>query len=133
MLRYQGKTIQDGEYLGFTFTDKDFIKIRKHFRQNSTGLYKSTSDGEIPRDKLPLHERYSARNFSLSDVFGILENEEAKTVDCDWYHNIDNWDDYCGYLASREKEQISRPSKLLLSYREFNRVGRDSEEPESID
>ena len=130
MLRHQGKTVQDGEYLGFTFTDKDFVAIRKHFRQNSTGMYKSTLDGSIPRDKLPLHERYSARNFSLEEVFEILENGDTKTVDCVWYNKIDNWESYCSYLGSGEKDKISRPSKLLFSYREFNRVGQDSEEPE---
>ena len=71
-LTYKDRTVRDGEYLGFTFTDKDFVAIRKHFRQNSTGMYKSTLDGSIPRDKLPLHERYSARNFSLEEVFEIL-------------------------------------------------------------
>ena len=85
-----GKTVADGEYLGFTFSPEEFKTYRRHLRRSSTGGYEK-ADGEIPTTKLPLEERYSARHFSLDKVFGIAHTNETKLVNIPDYFNVDSW------------------------------------------
>jgi len=120
-----GKTIKDGEYLGFTFNSEQFIEIRKSFRKNATGMFKNSTTG-IPQDKLPIEERYSARFFFLEDVFGSLEFDNQQILKLPWYHKIDNWENYCSFMSSDDKHQISRPPKYILDYHEWNPIGKDN-------
>ena len=122
---HHGRTIKEGEYLGFTFNSEQFIQIRKSFRKNATGMFKNTTAG-IPKEKLPIEERYSARFFSLQDVFGQLEFDKEDVVELPWYHKINNWENYCSFLSSKEKDEISRPPKYILDYHEWNKIGEDN-------
>ena len=122
-LTYNNKSVKDNQYTGFTFKPEDFIKFRKNLREKGTGAYTSNLENGMPREKLSVEERYSARFFELSDVFDIY-NLETK-VDLPWYHPIDNWENYCAFLSSKEREQIKTPSKDILSFREMNLIGHD--------
>ena len=122
---YLGKTIKDGEYLGFTFNSEQFIKIRKSFRKNATGMFKNSTEG-IPKEKLPIEQRYSARFFSLKDVFGSLEFSKEQMFCLPWYYKIDNWEDYRQFMSSPESKDISRPPKYILDYHEWNPIGEDN-------
>ena len=117
-LTFKGQSIKNNNYLGFTFDAEDFKACRRIIRKE--GTHKHTSDGE----KLPLHERYSARNFSLDTVFkaAIMEGE----VEVDWYHDIGSWDGYQKFLSSPEGKSLVRPDKM--KYKEWNPIGYDEVE-----
>ena len=127
-LSREGKTIKDGEYLGFTFNESDYKKFREVIRKG-TGAYVAGQvfkNGRGPTKKLSIEERWSAKNFTLKDVFTNIDIENCKFVELDWYFNIDNWEKYCYYMGS--EKDIERPSKHLLFYREFNEIGVDNDE-----
>ena len=114
-MTYDGKTLKDGEYLGFTFDAEDFKSCRKHVRDMAVN-YKD-SDGEV----LPLEKRYSARNFSLDIVFEnvIIGN----TVELEDYYNIDCWENYTKYMKA--DFNLLKPGRM--KYNEWNPVGFDGE------
>ena len=124
-LSSNGKTVKDGLYLGFTFTPEEFKTYRKHLRQTSTGEYAPSEDGEIPKERLPLEKRYSARFFSLDKVFGIGHTSGANVACVHDYHNIDSWQGLREYLGSDHK--ILRHNSLLKG-KNYNRIGEDIEE-----
>ena len=88
-------------------------------------MFKNSADG-IPKEKLPLEERYSARFFSLQDVFGSLELDKENVIELPWYHKVNNWENYCSFLSSKEKDAINRPPKYILDYHEWNPIGEDN-------
>jgi len=127
-LSYDGKTVRDGEYLGFTFDELEYKKYKKVIR-DGTGMYvagQSYTNGRGPTKKLSIEERWSARNFTLEDVFGNASTENCKIIELNCYYNIDSWDNYCYYMGV--EKDMKRPSKHLISYSEFNEIGVDNDE-----
>jgi hypothetical protein len=124
-LEYEGKTVKDGMYLGFTFNEEEYKNYRDHLRETSTGAYKPVPTGKYPSEKLPLEERYSARFFSLDKVFGIGDTSGANVVETPHYFNIDSWEGLRTYLGSDHR--IYRHNTLLTG-KKFNRIGEDIEE-----
>ena len=124
-IQSNGRTVRDGEYLGFSFGPEEFKKTRRHLRQESTGAYKPNPEGGLPTEKLPLEERFSARFFSLDKVFEVLDNSDAEVVDIKDYYNIDSWEGLRSYLGSGHR--IYRQDSLLEG-KEFNKIGEDIEE-----
>jgi len=126
-LRHNGKTVKNGEYLGFTFDAADFLKFRKVIR-SGTGKYTASkkeekAEFEFTKETLPVDERWSARNFHLDDVFGSLPiPQDSNFLDIDWYYNIDSWNGYLSFLSAEESQLIKRPSKKILSPRKFNKI-----------
>jgi hypothetical protein len=74
-----------------------------------------------PCEKLPVEERYSARHFSLDTVFECAILDGAKVVETPWYYRADNWEGLRKYLGS--ENLLDKPSKDILSYHEYNRIG----------
>lgn len=108
VLSHKGMTVQQDKYLSFTFDAHDFIECRKHVRSKGTLLYDGKlNEKGMPRQKLPINERYSGRYFPLSEVFCNADLEDAHRIEIDNYHKILNWDDYKLYLESDNK--ISKP------------------------
>ncbi len=124
-LVYEGESVKENKYLGFTFTNDDLVLLRRALRDKATGLYAPTQGTDYPREKLPLDERYSARFFNLDEVFGPLNFDNSYLIDVEWYHGIDSWDNYCNFLSSKESKEIQRPPKNILSYHEFNKIGEE--------
>tara|TARA_R110000824_G_scaffold108991_1_gene256361 strand:- start:490 stop:1002 length:513 start_codon:yes stop_codon:yes gene_type:complete len=125
----EGKTVADNEYLPFTLCFEQAEKFRKAVKKKGTGLYRKArgkTSHQYGIEKLPIEERYSARFFSLSDVFDF-DIEESEKTEVEWYFNIDNWDNLCDYLGSEERKKVSRPPKSILSYHEFAPIGKDIE------
>jgi len=129
-LSHNGKTIRDGEMLGFTFDKEDFLNYRRVIRKEGVGMYKSPTDGGFPRETHPVGQRYTARFFPLEKVFASTDVENSKVVSLPWSYNIDNWDNYVKYMGSEHQALITRPNKLFLSYREWNEIGVDYNEQE---
>jgi len=126
-LSHNGKTIKDGEYLGFTFDGEDFKKFRRFIRKEGTGEKVPNQVG-IPTEKLPIEERWSGRFFTLEKVFQSVIMEDAEVFELPWHYNIDNWEGLCEYLSSDKRKEIKRPSKHLLLYHEFSRMGVDEDD-----
>ena len=87
-------------------------------------MYINSTEG-IPTEKLPLEERYSARFFSLKDVFGDIEFDQDGIVELPWYHKIDHWEGYCNFIGSENHKEIRRPPNYILDYHEWNLIGKD--------
>ena len=122
-LTYNQKSVKDNQYLAFTFGSEEFVSFRRSLREKGTGSYTSKLENGLPREKLSLEERYSARFFELSDVFDIYEPDIK--VELPWYYNIDNWENYCTFISSERRKEIKIPSKDILNYREMNLIGED--------
>tara|TARA_Y100000593_G_scaffold12569_2_gene23152 strand:+ start:13283 stop:14185 length:903 start_codon:yes stop_codon:yes gene_type:complete len=121
-----GRTIADGEMLGFTFNGEDFKRFRKNLRQHSRGFSgENLLDGKYPQEKLPPEKRYAARNFTLDKVFQSAILKEAKVAELPWQYDITDWEGYCEFLGSPERAQIERPSKKILSFHKLNKIGED--------
>jgi len=128
MLSHDGKTVQNNEYLGFTFGRDDFVACRRKLREG-TGKYNSEvmEDGIFPREKLPKEERWSARHFLLDKIFEPVIIDIESKVEVPWYHNIDSWDGYCNFLSSEDRNNVERPHPIFMSYHEWNEIGVDDE------
>ena len=126
MLSHNGKTVQDNEYLGFTFDKDDFLNCRRQIR-DGTGQYNSDvlEEGIFPRNKLPKEERWSARHFLLDKIFKPVIIYKENKVEVPWYYNIDSWDGYCDFLSSEERKEVKRPHPIFMKYHEWNEIGVD--------
>jgi hypothetical protein len=114
-LTHDGKSVKDGEYLGFTFDGEDFKRCRRAVREQAVAKLDKKGN------KLPLEKRYSARHFSLDIVFECVIIEERNTAEVPWYCRVDNWDGYNNYLSS--KKTLDKPDRM--SYSEWNPIGQD--------
>ena len=121
-----GETVQDNNFLSFTFGKEEFVIYRRNIRAG-TGMYTSDEYNKwgAPTSKLPIEERWSARYFEPSDVFvGVDVNSSCKFA-VDEFYNLDSWESYCEYMQSTLCKTTQRPTKQLFSYREFNSIGKD--------
>ena len=98
---YEGKTVIDNVALPFTMTGQNYIHCRRDVNQKTTKEFYNTKEGEQYQSrKLPLEERWSAKNFDLSQVFEKLTTKKATVFDLEWYYNLSSWDQYRDYLGS---------------------------------
>ena len=87
---YAGKTVRDGLYLPFSFTPEDWLLFRRQLNKNNTGGDK----------RLPLEERWSAKNFTLDKIFKHDNIDIDKTVNIKHYYSLDSWDSLRDYYRS---------------------------------
>ena len=120
-----GKTVQDNLYTSFTFGKEGFIKYRRNVR-SGTGQYTLDQVDErgIPRSKLPLEQRWSARFFELKDVFKNLDLDDSNVLDSEYY-NIGTWSEYTTLMSTEFINNIKRPPLDMFSYKEFNPIAKD--------
>ena len=124
---HENKNVSDNHYCSFTFGKDEFIRYRKNIRTKGTGMYTTDSVDErgIPRSYLPVEERYSARFFSLSDVFSPIDLSNSNTHEPLSFHNVSSWEEYRHYMTSELSLTIERPWDGIMKYREFNPIGVD--------
>lgn len=103
-LCHNNKTVVDGEYLGFTASWQTIKNLRSL-------VWEKTKNNKT----LQLQKKYSARDFSLSDVFGSLEDKNVELV-ADYYR-IDSWDGYRNYLSSETPAQTNPNRMIIGGYR----------------
>jgi hypothetical protein len=115
---YNGKTIKDNEYLGFTFDGEDFKKCRRTVRQESTGEFYGYNT-----ERIPIEKRWSARHFTLDKIFKSVNMEESENLDASWYYNIDSWENLKKYFNS--DKTLDKPKHMF--YHEWNAIGEDIE------
>jgi hypothetical protein len=108
LLTNNGKSIIDGEYLGFTTDFEETKRLTKYLKYEATENY-----------------AHGPKNFSLKEVFETIDFKDPEIVEIDYYWNIDSWDNYSKYISEIDGK-IQRPSKNILNYHEFNKIGVDS-------
>jgi len=113
-------------YTSFTFGKDDFVRYRRQIRKG-TGMFKNSND-DIPNEKLPIEQRYSARFFALKDIFSDLREDEGNIFEPTYFYNVGSWHDYVSYLSSPHAAEITRPPKEIMAYHEFNSIGKDRED-----
>lgn len=121
----KNKAVMDNMYTSFTFGKEEFVKYRRNIRKG-TGAYNSDILNEqgLPRNRLPIKDRWSARFFDLEDVF-TEPIGDSHVFETDSFYNLNSWDEYKNYISSDFANTVQRPTKELFSYREFNRIAID--------
>lgn len=129
-LKYDNKTIRDGEYLGFSITNEEYEKYRESFLDKKTEIWKPTTKkfslltikntaGKIEKNRIPsdIYEE-----MGLDSVFSCGTMRDESAADLPWYYNISSWKTYVEFMSSEHIKNIFRP-KELVRYREFNPIG----------
>jgi len=116
MLEKNGSTAKDDLYLALTFNISQVKCLVEKSISTSSGLWNKERT-----QRLALDERYSYKNFSLSQVFNCLDTSNYKKIVVENYQSIDCWEKYCGFLSNYKR--IKKPS--ILKYSEWNDVGVD--------
>ena len=124
--KYNGQSVADNQYLPFTMTGEDFKLCRRAINKKTTrGYLPPLPDQQYPSQKLPLQERWSARHFTLSDIYEPLLTMPHKSIDLQWHYNICNWQNYIEYLSS--DNLIDKPLDDLTRPRQHVTIPYDSE------
>ena len=114
-LSHSGKTVRDNEYLGFTFNPEDWLKFKRNVKSQCSGGSQS----------LPLHQRWSSKNFSLDRIFEVEQVKLEKVVEIGDYYSLLSWENIKNYYKSDIR--IPRPSKMFMKpyiyHREFSTQG----------
>ena len=123
-----GETVQDNNFLSFTFGKDEFVIYRRNIRKG-TGMYTSEEFNEwgAPISKLPIEERWSARYFQPKDVFVGVDPHDGHRFEAETFYNLESWESYREYMNSDLSRDTKRPTKELFAYREFNRIAQDSD------
>jgi hypothetical protein len=109
MAMFDGKSVKNDEYLGFSFKPSDMKSFIEIIRAGARVTYRDEND-ELQR--LPLENRYEAKDYTLSKIFGNYNPQEIFTKTIKWYQDISKWDtyskfigsDYCSYLNYANKK-----------------------------
>ena len=105
-LTYDNKTVLDGLPISFTMKGEDYLECRRNINKTTTREYLPPSLGQLPTEKRPLNERWSARFFDLPTVFQKLNLTKALTHEIDWFYDITSWDQYRSYMASDNRVEV---------------------------
>jgi|TARA_R110001583_G_scaffold28213_12_gene100409 hypothetical protein len=113
--------------ISFTMTGEDFKLCRRTINKKTTREYLPPSpDQQYPSQKLPLQNRWSARYFTLQDVFEAVEDKNAHKVELDWHYNISDWGGYRNFLSS--EHVINTPEEYLTKPHTHVKLPYTSEE-----
>jgi len=115
LLTYNDKSVINNEYLSFTFGVDEFLEFRRIIRKG-TGIISPGKYEE--KERLPLSERWSARHFTVEEVFKPLEQLGESEIGVEEYYNISSWDGYCGYIKSGL--DLKRPEEKVFIGRKTN-------------
>tara|TARA_R100000808_G_C2155279_1_gene167321 strand:+ start:3392 stop:4285 length:894 start_codon:yes stop_codon:yes gene_type:complete len=78
VITHHGQSVADGLHTAFTFDRDVFVYARREVRKYKTGL---------------------------DEIFKSVIMDEPKQIEVPWYHQVDTWDNYRGYLASDNEVQ----------------------------
>ena len=120
MLSYEDQTAKDNLYLGLTLDIQQVEQLIVESKTRSTGMW---IDPETRNERYSLEERFSYRNFTLQEVFELLQCSSYKKLAVEDYYNLDSWSGYCDFLSN--KASIKKPK--ILKSTEWNGVGIDEE------
>lgn len=100
-LSHKKKTISNNIPLPFTMSGQDYIKCRRDVNQKTTKEFYNTEEGEqYPSRRLPLEERWSAKNFTLDKIFYHDKIDIDKKVEVQQYYSLDSWEELKEFYRS---------------------------------
>ena len=114
-LSYEGKTVKDNLPLSFTMMNEDYIECRRFVNRTTTKEFINPPPGELPSEKLPLSERWSARYFDFDTIFDKVGEEDAHKEEIEWFYDLTSWEEYQRFLGS--ENYIKKPSNSLTKAR----------------
>jgi hypothetical protein len=127
-LSCDGKTVKDGEYLGFTFNQQDLKAFKEHVRKTNAPAYKALSEfksGGKWMERQPANQRYSARFFTIDKIVESFIIEGAHEGIIDWHYRIDGWDKYRAFLASDKSTKM--PKRKIFHMRPLGKMNNTVE------
>jgi len=125
-LSYDGATVKDNKLLAFTFTGEDFKQCRRHINKLTTREYLPPLHGhQYPTQKLPIAERWTARQFDFQKIFQKVSKTNATHLDLSWYYDISSWGGYRDFLAS--DFSLETPPKHLTKAHKHVKISYDLE------
>ena len=110
-LTYNGKTVKDNVPLSFTMSGQDYIQCRRHVNKATTREFINPPPGELPSEKLPLAERWSARYFDFNEIFREVSEIDARKQETEWFYDLTSWEGYRDFLGS--ENYIKKPANGL--------------------
>jgi len=125
-LTYEGKTVKDNMPLSFTMFATDYLNCRRDVNSKTTKTFINPPPSELPSQKLPLEERWSARYFDFSEVFEKLDVDSGQQVNIDWFYDLSTWDGYRSFLGS--DNFVKKPSDSLIKSRIHSKIAYEVEE-----
>jgi len=99
---------------------EDFKKCRRHINKKTTREYLPPSQGKYPSEKLPLHQRWTAKRFQLKEVFQPMKPSESHREEVDWFFDCREWEEYMKYFNSGRL--ISHPGEEFTRARKHNKI-----------
>ena len=121
MLSHNDQVVKNNLYLGLTLDIQQIEQLIVESKTRSSGMW---VDPETRKERYSPQDRFSYRKFTLQEVFERLDCSNYKKHDVKNYYNLDNWSDYCAFLANNSF--IKKPK--LLNAAEWNGVGLDEGE-----
>jgi len=93
-LSFNGKTIKDGERIGFSFNNNELIELENCYHQCKI-------DRAAP---------------TLKNIFGGIKfwEKEVTEVELPFHYDISCWENYCLYLGSEDAKRIGRPEGTFV-------------------
>ena len=110
-LTISGEDYSKGKHLGFTFDLEDLKSVAKHVRSKTTKSYESLPSGD--QRLLPKAERWSAKNFTVSEVFSCIK--KTKNIqEIEDYNEMNSWEEYIELLGKQLRcpERIFKRSEI---------------------
>lgn len=92
VFNWDGKNFKDNLYTPFTFSQKQYEECRIYFRDRYSG------------DETMRH---------FKEIFKPLSLEKYKSIDADWFYNIDDWNSYSNFIRSEHNKLCERPKYLV--------------------
>ena len=109
---YEGKSVKDNLPLSFTMSGDDYIQCRRHVNHLTTKEFIRPPPGELPSEKLPLAERWSARTFDFATIFDKVNENDAHKQEIEWFYDLTSWAGYTDFLGS--ENFIKKPANNLI-------------------
>tara|TARA_Y100000310_G_scaffold318118_1_gene371808 strand:+ start:13188 stop:14114 length:927 start_codon:yes stop_codon:yes gene_type:complete len=129
VLTDKGESILNGKKIGFAFDKKYLGELIAFFWRKATGKFDSLQPSSERRKQkfitkvLPLEERYSGRFFAFDYIFKQIEKEPSTSVEMSWYYEVDSWEKWKTFLASKESTILKYPKLKLLNAGKWNKIG----------
>jgi hypothetical protein len=115
-MTHNDQTVKENLPLPFAIRGEDYIQCRRDVNRLTTRAYYPPAEGEkYPSKKLPLQERWSARNFDFKLVFGSAREEDAEKIELDWFYDMSAWQEYRNFLGS--ENTVKKPYEGLIKPR----------------
>ena len=114
-VNHNNNTVKNNLPLSFTMTGEDYIQCRRNVNKQTTREYlPPLKNQKYPSQKLPIEQRWSARNFDFDLVFEKVKESNAESVATDWFYDLSEWENYKAFLGSQniiEKphEDLTKP------------------------